>query len=71
MELKKELLTSKSLKGEIFLENHNKKLKYFVLYDDIKLTEKIRSSGGVMIDREAYAQKLEGIASEDKIILTG
>jgi lipopolysaccharide export system protein LptA len=61
---------AKSLRGEIFLENYNKKLKYYALYDDVKLEERIVSSGREL-ERKAFAEKLEGIVSEKKIILTG
>ncbi len=57
-------------RGEIFLENYNKKLKYYVLYDDVKLTEE-----GPRVDpklrRRAYAEKVEGFVFEDRIVLTG
>lgn len=59
-----------SNKGEIFLENFNKKLKYYVLYDDIKLEEEIRIKNET-IKRKAFAEKLEGFVSEEKILLTG
>jgi lipopolysaccharide export system protein LptA len=62
--------TASSLKGEIFLENYNKKLKYYTLYDDVKLEEHVVSNGNTL-ERKAFAEKLECIASERKIILTG
>src|SRR5690606_36667393 len=64
-------MVSTSLKGEIFLENYNKKLKYFVLYDDVKVTEKLKLEGGRVVERRAFGEQLEGIMSEDKITLTG
>ncbi len=68
--MKKQQLTAQARRGEIFLENYNKKLKYFVLYDDVKLREKV-SAKGERLERKAFAEKLEGIMSEDRIILTG
>lgn len=68
--LKKQNLTATSLRGEIFLENYNKKLKYFVLYDDVKVLEKVMLDGQ-LIYRKAFSEKLEGMPSESKIILTG
>jgi lipopolysaccharide export system protein LptA len=59
-----------SLSGQIFLENYNKKLKYYALYDDVKLEEHVVSNGN-KLERKAFAEKLEGIVSEKKIILTG
>lgn len=61
----------RSQKAEIFLENFNKKLKYYVLYDDIKLVEKLQLSNGVSQTRRAYSEKLEGFMSQGKIVLTG
>lgn len=56
--------------AQIFLENFNKKLKYYSLYDDVKLVEKIKTSGTVST-RRAYAEKLEAFQNTGKIILTG
>lgn len=58
-------------KAEIFLENFNKKLKYYVLYDDIKLEEKLQLSDGQSQMRRAYSEKLEGYMAEAKVVLSG
>jgi lipopolysaccharide transport protein LptA len=58
-------------KAEIFLQNFNKKLKYYVLYDDIKLVEKLKLAKGKTQIRRAYSEKLEGYISEGKIVLSG
>lgn len=58
-------------KAEIFLENYNKRLKYYVLYDDIKFVEKLELKSGEKKLRRAYAEKLEGFIAEAKIVLTG
>lgn len=68
--MKKQQLTATSRRGEIFLENYNKKLKYFALYDDVKVVEKVMLDGK-LTNRKAFSEKLEGIPSEGKIILTG
>jgi lipopolysaccharide export system protein LptA len=68
--IKKQNLTATSRRGEIFLENYNKKLKYFALYDDVKVIEKVMLDGK-FIRRKAFSEKLEGLPSEEKIILTG
>jgi lipopolysaccharide export system protein LptA len=68
--LKKQPFKATSHRGEIYLENYNKKLKYFVLNDDVKLEEKVVLGGSSYI-RKAYAERLEGVTAEDKIILTG
>ena len=60
-----------SQKGEIFLENFNKKLKYYVLYDDIKLVEKMQMPSGETQVRRAFAEKLEGHISQSKTVLSG
>ncbi|MDA9189624.1 LPS export ABC transporter periplasmic protein LptC [bacterium] len=68
--IRKQQLTASSLRGEINLENYNKKLKYFSLYDDVKVNEKVMLAGD-SYTRKAYAEKLEGIMSENKVVLTG
>ena len=57
--------------AEIFLENFNKKLKYYVLYDDVKLREMITLANGKTQERRAFSEKLEGHQRTGKIILTG
>jgi lipopolysaccharide export system protein LptA len=72
--LKKQQLTANSLRGDIFLDNYNKKLKYFVLYDDVKVTEKVTlegPSGSQSFIRKAFSEQLEGVMSERLVILTG
>jgi len=58
-------------RAEIFLENYNKKLKYYTLYDDVKLEETFELESGKKQFRRAYGEKLEGQQSTGKIILTG
>lgn len=58
-------------RAEIFLENYNKKLKYYVLYDDIKLVEQLNTADGDFQIRKAYSEKLEGYMSQGKIVMTG
>lgn len=70
VEITKEEMNATSIRGEIHLENYNKNLKYFVLYDDVKLEEQIVLRGEPIV-RQAFAEKLEGIVSEELIILTG
>jgi lipopolysaccharide export system protein LptA len=57
-------------KAEMFLDNYNKNLKYFVLNDDVKMTEKVEGPEGVQV-RKAFAEKLEGYGREEKMILSG
>lgn len=57
--------------AEIFLENYNKKLKYYTLYDDVKLEEKLKLKSGKTQMRRAFAEKLEGVRSTGQVILTG
>jgi lipopolysaccharide export system protein LptA len=56
--------------GDIFLEQTNKKLKYFVMNDDVKMTEKLKDQQGRDVQREAFAERLEGFGQE-KIVLSG
>lgn len=60
-----------SEKADIFLENFNKKLKYYVLYDDIKLVEQLVLRNGERSVRKAFSEKLEGYMSEAKVVLSG
>ena len=57
--------------AEIFLENYNKKLKYYTLYDDVKLEEKMQLETGQKQLRKAYAEKLVGYQRSGKIVLSG
>ncbi len=69
--LKKNSLEIWSKRGELFLENFNRKLKYYVLFDDVRLVETYRSQAGVSSQRKAFSEKLEGFAKQKKMILTG
>lgn len=57
-------------KGDIFLENFNKSLKYFVFNDDVKVTQTIKTPTG-NTQRRAFSERLEGFAREEKMILSG
>ena len=70
VELTKENFKANSIRGQIYLENYNKKLKYYTLYDDVKLEERVYSDGH-FLDRKGFAEKLDGMMSERKVILTG
>jgi lipopolysaccharide export system protein LptA len=57
-------------KADIYLENYNKSLKYFVFNDDVKVTEKLVTPEGTTY-RKAYSERLEGFGREEKMILSG
>ena len=57
-------------KAEMFLDNYNKSLKYFVLNDDVKVSEKIDGPEGHQM-RRAFSERLEGFGKEQKMVLTG
>lgn len=67
---KKGKLEAASNLGTVYLENYNKKLKYYSLSDDVRLQETLSVNGKPLV-RKAFAEKLEGLISEKKIILTG
>ncbi|MBF0298468.1 MAG: LPS export ABC transporter periplasmic protein LptC [Oligoflexia bacterium] len=79
--IKRDNMEAFAMKGEIFLENYNKKLKYYVLFDDVKVVQHLLSKELLdpqkpdgpkkPNDRIAYSEKLEGFAKEAKIVLTG
>lgn len=58
-------------KADMYLENFNNSLKYFVMNDDVKLREKLRTSAGVTVERKAFAERLEGFGREQKMVLSG
>lgn len=70
---KKENMDAYANRGEVFLENYNKKLKYYALYDDVRLQEWFKNPKDKEkpLLRKAFAEKLEGLISDKKIILTG
>jgi lipopolysaccharide export system protein LptA len=57
-------------KADIYLENYNKSLKYFVMNDDVKMTETLRGPEGIT-HRKAFAERLEGFGAEQKMVLSG
>jgi lipopolysaccharide export system protein LptA len=57
-------------KADMYLENFNKSLKYFVLNDDVKVTEKLQTNEGLQ-ERKAFAERLEGFGREQKMVLSG
>lgn len=62
---------SRSGRAELFLENYNKELKYYVLYDDIEVEQKIEPVGGDPFIRKAFSEVLEAFNRERKIVLKG
>jgi lipopolysaccharide export system protein LptA len=67
---KKGNLEAASNLGSVYLENYNKKLKYYSLSDDVRLQETLSINGKPMV-RKAFSEKLEGLISERKVVLTG
>jgi lipopolysaccharide export system protein LptA len=57
-------------KADMYLENYNKSLKYFVLNDDVKVSEKLQTNEGTQT-RKAFAERLEGFGREQKMVLSG
>ncbi|MFA5583970.1 MAG: LptA/OstA family protein [Bacteriovoracaceae bacterium] len=56
--------------AELFFQNYNKNLKYFVLNDDVKVTETLRTPEGI-VQRRSFSESLEGFGSEKKMVLSG
>ena len=70
--LAKEKLKAMARRGKIYLENYNKKLRYYVLFDDVQVIETLtQSSGSWPLKRRAYGEKLEGYVKEHKVVLSG
>lgn len=57
-------------KADMYLENYNKSLKYFVMNDDVKVTEILQTPEGAQT-RRAFAERLEGFGREQKMVLSG
>ena len=68
--IKKQAFRAQGQRGEIFWASQRKKLKYFVLYDDVRVSEKVRQ-GSRQFERKSFCEKLEGFMNDSKIILTG
>ena len=68
--LKYKNFEAKAQSGDIFLENYNKSLKYFVLYDDVKVRERLILRGRKVV-RKAFSERLEGFPGKSQVILTG
>lgn len=70
VEMKRDNYLITAGKADMFLENFNKSLKYFVLNDDVKVTERMQTPEGVQM-RKAFAERLEGFGREQKMVLSG
>jgi lipopolysaccharide export system protein LptA len=69
--LQKQDMTATGLRGEVRFNPKTKTLMYYVLYDDVKLTQKVNPARGTVYTRKAFAEKFEGHPLENKFILTG
>ena len=71
VKIKKGDVNLSSRKADIYTENKNKKLKYFVLNDDVKMKERFVAKNGEIIERRAFGERVEGFGSDESIHLTG
>ncbi len=69
--LEKQDMTATGLRGEVRFDPKTKTLKDYLLYDDVKLTQKVNPARGRAYTRKAFAEKFEGHPLENKFILTG
>ena len=69
--IQKQGLRANSRRGEVFLENYNKRLKYFALFDDVIVKEKVIPKNTPPFERRAYSERLEGFTSEGMVVLLG
>jgi lipopolysaccharide export system protein LptA len=53
------------------MENQNKKLKYLILSDDVKMVEKLVTKSGEPIERRAFGERLEGFGYDESFHLSG
>ena len=70
VEMKRGTYLITSGKADLYLENFNKSLKYFVLNDDVQMTSKIQTPEGIQ-ERKAFSARLEGFGAEQKMVLSG
>lgn len=68
---KKQGLTANSLRAELFLENYNKKLKYYVLYDDVRLDQTLKKEDGTVIIRKGFCSQLDGSMATNEAVMIG
>ncbi len=71
VKFKKSQLVASARNGEIYLDNYNKKLKYYALYDDVVIEETVSPKEQPPFKRKAFSERLEGFMAEDKVILLG
>ena len=66
-------VTASAERGEIFLENADKRLRYFVLNDNVRVVERVspEEPGRAPFERRAFSERLEGFASEQRMVLEG
>ncbi len=57
--------------ADIYLENFNKSLKYFVFNDDVKVIETLTTPDGKTSQRKAFAERLEGFGRDQRMVLSG
>ncbi|MFW5887799.1 MAG: LPS export ABC transporter periplasmic protein LptC [Bacteriovoracia bacterium] len=60
-----------AIRGEIYLDNYNKKLKYYTLFDDVKIVEEYKNERGKLEERIALGEKLDVYHQQRKAVLTG
>lgn len=60
-----------AINGNIWLNNNGSGVKYFVMNDDVKLKDEYISSRGKRVFRNSISEKIEGFATEEKLVLSG
>lgn len=66
----KENLHATARQGELLLENYNKKLKYFSLFSDVLVKEKVVDKNGRVLHRRALSESLEWFVRDGLIVLS-
>lgn len=68
--LYKENMHASARQGELWLENYNKKLKYFSLFSDVLVNETVVDKRGKTLQRRALSESLEWFVRDQLIVLS-
>ena len=69
---KRDRFEAQGNRGEIFWNLKSKHIEHYILYDNVRLNEKVkRKNEDGFYNRSAFAEKMEGAFDDNRIVLTG